>query len=124
MAELYRVLKPNGYLLLREPTVSMGDWRKPRRGLTKRERGIPVDILKGIISSNGFRVLVEKRCDFSLTSRLGFLSSEQVYNSYVIVRIDKALCSLFKWNKKYHATNLFHKLRPTSIFYVLTVPCK
>ena len=34
--EMARVVKPGGYVLLREPTHSMGDWRNPRRGLTKR----------------------------------------------------------------------------------------
>lgn len=35
--ELYRCLGKGGYLLLREPVVSMGDWSVPREGLTKRE---------------------------------------------------------------------------------------
>ena len=37
MREAYRCLSPGGYMLLREPIVSMGDWRQPRKGLTKRE---------------------------------------------------------------------------------------
>lgn len=32
ISELIRVLKKDGYLLLREPIISMGDWRKPEMG--------------------------------------------------------------------------------------------
>ncbi|MBM3453659.1 MAG: class I SAM-dependent methyltransferase [Bacteroidetes bacterium] len=49
MSELIRVLKPNGMLLIREPIVSMGDWRMPRKGLTKNERGIPLSYFEKII---------------------------------------------------------------------------
>jgi len=38
MKEFHRTLRPNGFLLIREPEVSMGDWRKPRKGGTKREK--------------------------------------------------------------------------------------
>lgn len=39
--EMTRVLRVGGYILVSEPTHSMGDWNRPRKGLTKRERGIP-----------------------------------------------------------------------------------
>jgi ubiquinone/menaquinone biosynthesis C-methylase UbiE len=39
VGELARVVTPDGYLLLREPIHSMGDWRGPRRGLTKKNAG-------------------------------------------------------------------------------------
>jgi SAM-dependent methyltransferase len=42
VTELFRCLRPGGYLLVREPVTSMGDWRKRRQGLSKRERGIPL----------------------------------------------------------------------------------
>ena len=58
--EMFRVLKPGGYALLREPTHSMGDWRRPRRGLTKRERGIPLAI---------FRLSLPKRASISRRKR-------------------------------------------------------
>lgn len=117
--ELFRCLKPNGYLLVREPTISMGDWNKPRRGLTKRERGIPIDILRKIILGAGFRIVHEQRCMFSLTSRLRYILKSPVYNSHIALTIDEILCQLFSWNKKYHPINAFDKLRPTAAFYVL-----
>ena len=34
LREFYRCLTPGGYMLIREPIVTQGDWRYPRRGLT------------------------------------------------------------------------------------------
>ncbi len=53
MSECYRCLNKGGIMLLREPIASMGDWRKLRTGLTKRERGIPLQILNEIIRNVG-----------------------------------------------------------------------
>ncbi len=38
--EIYRVLRKDGFVLMREPITSMGDWRKPRKGLTKQEKDL------------------------------------------------------------------------------------
>jgi SAM-dependent methyltransferase len=54
--ECARCLKPGGIMLLREPIVSMGDWRRPRGCLTKRERGIPINIFDDIIEKAGLSV--------------------------------------------------------------------
>lgn len=118
--EFYRCLKPGGYALIREPTVSMGDWRKDRRpgGLTKRERGIPLNIFRQIISSTGFKIINEKRCMFPLTNRLRYLVKAP-YNSKIALFIDNIFCRFFAWNNKYHPSHLFDKLRPTCVFYVL-----
>ncbi len=117
--EIYRCTDWGGYTLIREPIVSMGDWRKPRRGLTKRERGIPIHIFREIITSAGFEIKKEKKCMFSLISRLRYLTKKPVYNSKIAIALDKLACMLFGWNTTYHATNPFSKLRPTSIFYIL-----
>jgi 2-polyprenyl-3-methyl-5-hydroxy-6-metoxy-1,4-benzoquinol methylase len=57
MSEISRVLKTGGILLLREPIVSMGDWREERHGLTKNERGIPIKAFKQIILQNNLEIL-------------------------------------------------------------------
>ena len=102
VGEMFRVLKPGGYALLREPTHSMGDWRAPRRGLTKRERGIPLPIFRKIISAAGFTVEKETPCMFSLTSRLSpLLGGKSVWTSKAVVRLDSAICALPIWPKKY-----------------------
>lgn len=122
VAELYRCLAPGGYALVREPIISMGDWRKPRRGLTMRERGIPIAIMRRLLLAVGFRVVRETLCVFPLTYRLRFLLKEPVFNYRWVVWWDRVVSALFAWNLRYHATNLAQKLRPAAAFYVLTKP--
>jgi SAM-dependent methyltransferase len=118
--ELYRCLKPKGYLLMREPITSMGDWRTCRVGVTPRERGIPLGIFRAIVASTRFRVIQERMCMFALTSKLQYFLKTPVYNSKFIVSLDYILCALFSKNCRYYATSMLGKLRPTSIFYVLS----
>lgn len=120
--EFYRCLNRGGYVLVREPIVSMGDWRKPRAGLTKHERGIPLDIFRRMILSAGFKIVQENKCVFSLTSRLHFLFSRPVYNSRLAVLIDNLICRLPIWSNRYHSTHFTQKLRATAVFYVLQKP--
>jgi SAM-dependent methyltransferase len=121
LSEIYRVLKPGGYVLVREPTHSLGDWRKPRRGLTKNERGIPLKIFRQIIKSSGFNVKVERRCMFSLMSRLSpLLGGRSVWTSSFLVKLDRLICAIPVWSTSYSGNNLFEKIRPTSVSYVLT----
>jgi SAM-dependent methyltransferase len=122
IGEFYRCLSPGGYLLIREPTVSMGDWRLPRRGLTPRERGIPLPIFRNIIDSFGFSILKEQRCMFSITGALRRWLKTPLYNSLPIVVIDSFFCLLFSWNNSYHPTTFLRKLGPTSVFFVLQKP--
>lgn len=121
--EMFRVLKPGGYALLREPTHSMGDWRLPRRGLTKHERGIPLALFRHAISEAGFDIQKETRCMFSLMSRLSpLMGGRSVWTSNVIVQIDRALCALPVWPKQYGAARIWHKIRPTAVSFVLKKP--
>lgn len=116
--ELSRTLGIDGYLLLREPIISMGDWRRPRRGLTQRERGIPLSFLRSLAASNGLRVVKETLCGFPLTTRLVGWRND-AFNSDGIARFDAAISAGFAWNKNYHPKNRLEKLRPTSVFHVL-----
>ncbi len=121
--EIYRVLTPGGYALLREPTHSMGDWRQPRRGLTKCERGIPRKIFREIISQSGFNIVRETPCMFSLMSRLSpLIGGRSVWTSNVVVNLDRYLCALPIWPKTYRAQHLWHKIRPTSVSFVIMKP--
>lgn len=121
--EMFRVLKPGGYALLREPTHSMGDWRRPRRGLTKRERGIPLAIFRHVVAEAGFDIQKETRCMFSLMSRLSSLmGGRSVWTSNAIVKIDRALCALPIWPRQYGAERIWHKIRPTAVSFVLKKP--
>lgn len=117
--EIYRVLKPGGMVLLREPTHSMGDWRQPRRGLTKHERGIPLLVFRSIVAGAGFHVVKETRCMFSLTSRLQGLMRRRIWTLGWVVTLDAWLCRLPVWPDRYHAESTVGKLRPTAVAYVL-----
>lgn len=110
--ELVRVLKPGGFLLIREPIITMGDWTKKRRGLTKRERGIPVSLLKKMVLNEGLKIIYEKKVIFPITRRISL-------NNRFIILLDSLLSTLFSWNYHYHPKNIFQKLQPGSIYFVL-----
>ncbi len=117
--ECGRVLADNGIMLLREPIVSMGDWRNPRHGLTRHERGIPLNLLNEMVGKAGFRVERATLCVFPPLSIISGYLGIRPYLSKVTVAIDAMLSRLFSWNLRYHATSKWHKIRPTAVFYVL-----
>jgi SAM-dependent methyltransferase len=118
--ECYRVLSKNGIMLLREPITSMGDWREPRYGLTKRERGIPLAILDDILSKAGFEVLNRAVCNFPVIPKISNKFNFPAYNNHFLTAIDGWLSRLFLWNSKYHRSGLIDRFAPASVFYVLT----
>lgn len=120
--EMYRVLKRGGYALLREPTVSMGDWRQPRRGLTKRERGLPQGIFRSIVLGAGFEIVRETSCMFSPLSRLALVLKDSVWTYPALVMLDRLICALPFWSRRYHPTHVWHKIRPVSVAFVLRKP--
>lgn len=122
ISELHRVTKPGGYILLREPVISMGDWEKPRKGLTKNERGIPLQIFRTIFKNLNLQVINEAPCfcmtplfqrTFNKNSKKGIISNK----SYVW--FDKWLSKLFMSNLHYHATKKLERVAPQNVFYVL-----
>jgi len=118
--ELYRCLEPGGSALIREPIVSLGDWTRPRRGLTKRERGIPLHIFRQIIADAGLVVVKEKLCMFLLVARLRHVLGDQAYNRAAATWLDEVLANALAWNVNYHAVSVWQKFRPSAVFYVLT----
>lgn len=120
LGECSRVLACGGKMILREPIVSMGDWRKPRYGLTKRERGIPIDVLKEIITGKGFRIVSESLCGFPPLLRVSHALGVSPFQNRFVTGLDAFLSNSFRWNLRYHAESFFQKIRPTSVFLVLT----
>jgi SAM-dependent methyltransferase len=117
--QLFRVLKPNGYLLLREPITSMGDWRVPRKGLTKNERGIPENVLDEIIKDNNIQV-VQKHLYACMTPFFRRIShGNPFFNSEIYYNFDKYLSKLFAFNRYYHPTNKLKRIAPQCAFYVM-----
>jgi hypothetical protein len=106
-------------MLVLEPIVSLGDWTGPRKaGLTKRERGIPVSLLRSMLTNEGLVVEYEALCDFPITRRL-----PRGYDSVWSVHLDRLLSKATAWNYRYHPTSAIQKIRPTGSFFVVAKPC-
>lgn len=119
IGELARCTEPGGYMLVREPIISMGDWRYARPGLTRHERGIPVKLFRDIVRKGGFRIVREAKCMFPIMPRLGRMLGRPVYSSRLLTRVDQVLSSLTQWNELYHRRRLWQKFAPVSVFLVL-----
>lgn len=119
MSEIYRCLKPGGHALIVEPTYSLGDWRYPRPGTTKRERGIPIRIFRDIISTARLKFVKETPCIFSLVGRAASLTGWALFNSRLVVELDRLISHLLAWNMVYHPTTFWQKIRPRAVFFVL-----
>ncbi len=123
ISEMGRCLSPGGFLVLREPVVSMGDWRYPRRGLTKRERGIPIDYLKRAIGDAGLAIVSEQLCMCRLVMKTWPKRLfGDVFRTSIGVRLDAIASSMLKCNLRYHASRSWHKLRPSEVYIVATKP--
>jgi SAM-dependent methyltransferase len=120
--EFARCLRRGGYALVREPVYSMGDWTRPRPGLTKRERGIPAPILRAIFADTGLAIQREARCVFRPMARIGALTGRSVYNSRFLTRLDAMVSRAFAWNRRYHAVTSLQKVQPAAAFFVLHKP--
>jgi len=117
--EMSRVMKAGGYLILNEPTISMGDWRQKRPGLTPRERGIPLHLLRRFVNEEGLEGLHEERCMFAPLVRTSTLIWRNAYNSRAFTLIDWLFSKLPIWTNRYYSENFAHKVRPVSAFFVL-----
>jgi len=122
LCELIRVLKPGGYLLLREPIISLGDWEKPRPGLTKNERGIPLSHFDNIFRNQPVEVIARNHC-FTMTYQIQKIAKRILRNPLISYRwyiyIDRLLSSLLKGNVRYHAVKKQHRIAPSNIFFVV-----
>ncbi len=116
LAEFGRVMAPGGTLLLREPTTSMGDWRGPRVGLTARERGIPRDLLVGMIEKSCFEIERAAPCYFPPWVRLCGKLGVNTFGNWTTTAIDSAFSRLFDPLWSYHRRNLLAKFAPASLY--------
>jgi SAM-dependent methyltransferase len=119
LAEIQRVSKPGGIILMREPNSSMGDWRKPRRGATKNERGIPERWMKERAGSLGFEILSITRCITPLCAIAARLGIQEPLNRREFVWADYLIASMLAQNVKYWRDRLWKKIAPGSTYYVL-----
>lgn len=123
LSELYRVLKSDGILLLREPIISMGDWRTQRAGLTKRERGIPKKILDKTINDLGFTTL-RRSYLFTATAflrrKLEKYLKKSLYQYKSYIKFDRFISKILAFNTKYHASKMIQRISPQDVFYILS----
>jgi SAM-dependent methyltransferase len=119
LSEMNRCLIEGGLALIREPVISMGDWRHSRPGLTRFERGIPLRIFEQMIFSADLQILKKSRCVYSLTSRARYLTKKSAFNSKLFVGLDKLLCRYLSLSDSYHPKRSFEKLKATSVFFIL-----
>lgn len=119
--EFQRVLKPSGLLFVREPIISMGNWETNRAGLTKNERGIPIKIFRKIIRNSGFSIKKEVIWNFRPFGKLiNLFYKKPIHNSILLSYLDIFFSALFYFNYRYHSTKWWHKISPSSIFYILS----
>jgi ubiquinone/menaquinone biosynthesis C-methylase UbiE len=122
LQEIIRVLKPGGHFLLSEPIVTMGDWRKPRKGLTRNERGIPVTFFESEFSKYPLTI-VSKQYFFTATAFLqktiGRMLKKPIFSFRVYIQIDKYVSNFLQNRVRYHPSKVTDKIAPSSVFYVI-----
>lgn len=116
VSEMARVLKPGGLLLLREPTVTMGDWSKPRPGLTRNERGFPLPWLLAACKAHGLDVFRARQAVFPpLTKLVGMLGGTYPFSNRAYVALDTALSVLTAPFARYHRPTLLSRFAPSAV---------
>ena len=120
IAEYGRILRPGGHFLIREPIVNMGDWRAPRGGLTKRERGIPFSIMQDAIEKGGMEIIRATPCFFPPWHALVYKFQKQAGLCSVPwqTKVDQWLSMIFSFNIHYNRDTIFKKFGPTSFMWV------
>ena len=121
VAEMGRVLKPGGRLLIREPITSMGDWTSPRHGLTRHERGIPPTLMAKFIESAGLALDRRQFLGAGIPQALAHLGLA-AYNSRIGTVLDMATSSLLSWNVRYWRPRTIDKLGPAMAAWWATKP--
>jgi SAM-dependent methyltransferase len=120
MGELSRCLKPGGYLLMREPICSQGDWREARKSLTMNERGIPLGLFRSIIEKNGFEIVAETMHSFRPFIKLWHkIGLGHPYISRYGTFFDSFWSRAFLWNYRYHPVSFFERFTPMAVAYTL-----
>lgn len=115
LSEFYRVLDNNGICLIREPITSMRIFDENRIGMTKRERGLPLEPFRKAIEVAGFKIEREFVHGFGPLTKL----NPSIQYSTPVMWLDNLLCKLFSNNYTYNEYSFFKKFRPTTVSYVL-----
>lgn len=119
LRELARVLAPGGVLMIREPITSLGDFRRPRPGLTRNERGIPPVLMEKMLADAGFAVRARSHVAFPGTREIPWrLGMATPWERAWLVRLDALLSRLTAWNARYWRPRLIDKLAPRMAYWI------
>jgi SAM-dependent methyltransferase len=120
LSELIRVLKPGGYIMIKEPISTMGDWSQPREGLTKNERGISLFYFEKIFKDNNVRIvrktLIDNLAVYKIVNKIFPIPRK----SKLFIKFDNFFSKLFSWNYSYHRTSMIKKVAPSGVFYIIS----
>jgi len=122
-SELVRILKEGGYILVREPIISMGDWSKTRNGLTKNERGIPLDMFVKLASENKLETISSVVIGFPPLQKICTALRINYWDTKWLLKLDALVSKAFLWNYKYHRSSVFDRFSPSNIFLVFRKKC-
>jgi len=120
VSEIARVLAPGGIFVVREPITSMGDWTKPRQGLTANERGLPLAWFEQLVTTTGFKIVRRHTCMFNpllSVCKRGGISTPLSRKSIVV--LDWLFSMALQWNMHYWRNSFLKKLAPSSAFWIL-----
>jgi SAM-dependent methyltransferase len=119
LTEVARTLRPGGALVLREPISWMGDWRYPRRGATKNERGLPLPWLDKTMDELGFVVVQKRLCFFAPLRLLAARARwHDPFNHRWYIALDSALSAIMGFNVRYARRTFWEKCAAGSVFAV------
>lgn len=119
VAEIARVVRVGGLFIVREPISSMGDWRRPRVGLTAHERGLPPTWFESMARLNHFRLVSRRACMFNpLTELAKKLGLATPLAARPVVVLDWLMSEALRWNARYWRDTLWKKLAPSSAFWL------
>lgn len=118
LAELARVLRPGGQMIVREPMISMGDFRQPRPGLTARERGIPRPLMRDFMQRAGMTVRVEQPCSSQLVRQTLNAVGISAYTHPWAVSLDRVISRLTANLSPYWREHPWQKLGPGSLLLI------
>lgn len=123
MREIFRVTKPGGTLLVREPCSSMGDWRGARSA-TPNERGIARKLMVEIAERAGFELrrspvpILLEPINKMLKKTIGFGAIPWP----LLYFADRAASWILSLNDHYWRDSWLKKIGPSSYFYVFVKP--
>lgn len=123
LQELFRVLKPGGVCLIKEPITTLGPWHIPRKpGLAPCERGFPRSWLEKKVREAGFETIRKTYFEFPPLRHVRDRGGVDTYNSSFWIKLDQLCCMLTSWNYRYYRMTWLQKLAPSYVFLVLRKP--